>query len=263
MIPLRYIEEWRQNANWIENIQVEQDLIITRALIEVYSDAFLAERLAFRGGTALHKLFVQPPARYSEDIDLVAVNPAPIGEILDHLRKALSFIEGAKVNVDRGDPMTAMYYRFLSEDNTPGRMRLKIEINCREHITVFGHKKVNFEMANSWFTGSAGICTYELEELLGTKLRALYQRRKGRDLFDLWYCLAKMNLVPSKIIHTFHEYIHASGIKISRAEFLDNMEAKIIDTDFRNDVTGLLSPDIPFDMDTAYNKVKSTLLEVL
>lgn len=263
MIPLRYIDEWRQNANWIENIQVEQDLIITRALIEIYSDAFLAERLAFRGGTALHKLFVQPPARYSEDIDLVAITPAPVGEILDHLRKALSFIEEARVKVDRHDPMTAMYYRFLSEDNPPRRMRLKIEINCRENLTVFGHKKVNFEMANSWFSGSSGLCTYELEELLGTKLRALYQRKKGRDLFDLWYGLTKMNLDPAKIIHTFHEYTHASGIKISRAEFLANMEAKIIDNDFRNDVTGLLSPDIAFNMDTAYNVVRSSLLESL
>jgi predicted nucleotidyltransferase component of viral defense system len=65
VIPRRYIAEWRQQVNWIENIQVEQDLIIARALVEIYSDTFLAERLAFRGGTALHKLFVQPPARYT------------------------------------------------------------------------------------------------------------------------------------------------------------------------------------------------------
>ncbi|MGH2469017.1 MAG: nucleotidyl transferase AbiEii/AbiGii toxin family protein [Chloroflexota bacterium] len=40
-------------------------------------------------------------------------------------------------------------------------------------------------MKSPWFTGSADVPTFALEELLGTKLRALYQRRKGRDLFDL------------------------------------------------------------------------------
>ena len=41
-------------------------------------------------------------------------------------------------------------------------------------------------MENSWFTGSAELTTYHFEELLGTKLRALYQRKKGRDLYDLY-----------------------------------------------------------------------------
>ena len=39
-------------------------------------------------------------------------------------------------------------------------------------------------MENSWFSGRCELTTYALEELLGTKLRALYQRAKGRDLFD-------------------------------------------------------------------------------
>ena len=87
MIPRRYIEEWKEFANWNENFQVEQDLIITRALIAIYNDDFLKEKLAFRGGTALHKLFLNPLARYSEDIDLVQIKAAPIGEVIDHLRK--------------------------------------------------------------------------------------------------------------------------------------------------------------------------------
>ena len=53
MIPRRYINEWRENVNWNEDIQVEQDLIITRALIAIYNDDFLKEKLAFRGGTNL------------------------------------------------------------------------------------------------------------------------------------------------------------------------------------------------------------------
>ncbi len=80
MIPRDYVTEWRAHAPWVDDAQVEQDLVISRALVELFSDPMLCDRLAFRGGTALHKLFLRPPARYSEDIDLVQVRPAPIGE---------------------------------------------------------------------------------------------------------------------------------------------------------------------------------------
>lgn len=71
MIPQSYITAWRKKAPWQEDFQVEQDMVIERALIEIYNEPFLKERLAFRGGTALHKLYLSPAARYSEDIDLV------------------------------------------------------------------------------------------------------------------------------------------------------------------------------------------------
>src|SRR5690554_1114641 len=66
MIPQWYITAWRKQAPWQENYQVEQDLIIQRALIALFGDEFIKERLAFPGGTALHKLFLAPTARYSE-----------------------------------------------------------------------------------------------------------------------------------------------------------------------------------------------------
>lgn len=51
MIPQAYITEWSAKVPWQTNEQVEQDLIICRALVEIFSDNFLADRLAFRGGT--------------------------------------------------------------------------------------------------------------------------------------------------------------------------------------------------------------------
>ncbi len=78
MIPKPHIAKWQQYAPWKEFAQIEQDLIISRALVEIFSDDFLRENLAFRGGTALHKLYLNPSARYSEDIDLVQIKPGPI-----------------------------------------------------------------------------------------------------------------------------------------------------------------------------------------
>jgi hypothetical protein len=78
MIPEYYIQQWREYAPWNEPYMVEQDLIICRALVCIFSDEFLASQLAFRGGTALHKLYLSPQPRYSEDIDLVQITPGPI-----------------------------------------------------------------------------------------------------------------------------------------------------------------------------------------
>lgn len=78
MLPRRYIDEWKEFAPWPEDAQVEQDLIIEKSLLELFADSFLQERLAFRGGTAIHKLFLKPQVRYSEDIDLVQIRSEPI-----------------------------------------------------------------------------------------------------------------------------------------------------------------------------------------
>ncbi|MCX6252260.1 MAG: nucleotidyl transferase AbiEii/AbiGii toxin family protein [Bacteroidetes bacterium] len=263
MIPRRYIDEWKEYVYWNDNTQVEQDLIITRALVAIYNDDFLKGKLAFRGGTALYKLFLIPPARYSEDIDLVQIKAAPIGEILNHLRKSLSFIVAEKVTVNRGNSMTAMNYRYLADGAPPQRMKLKIEINCREHLAVYNYKDVNISIANTWFSGSAYVKTYEPEELLGTKLRALYQRSKGRDLFDLWYALIQLKLDTGKIIHAYYEYLTSTGAKIRKEDFIANVNSKIQDDNFRKDILGILQPDINFDIDVAYNVVKTEILEKL
>lgn len=92
MIPQQYITEWSEIAPWKANEQVEQDLIISRTLVELFSDEFIAERVAFRGGTAIHKLYLEPQPRFSEDIDLVQISAEPIGSTINKIRKLLSFL---------------------------------------------------------------------------------------------------------------------------------------------------------------------------
>lgn len=89
MIPRANITAWRKTAPWPDNSQVEQDLVITRALVELFARPTVAEQAVFRGGTALHKLFFFPPGRYSEDIDLVQRTAGPIGPLVDEIRAVL------------------------------------------------------------------------------------------------------------------------------------------------------------------------------
>lgn len=102
MLPRSEVLAWRQVAPWSDEADVEQDLILTRALFDIFGDPWLADRLAFRGGTALHRLYLAPVARYSEDIDLVQRNPEPIGPTLDRLRARLGWI--GKIRSDIGTP---------------------------------------------------------------------------------------------------------------------------------------------------------------
>lgn len=184
MIPQAHITAWRATAPWGDDAQVEQDLVLSRAVVEVFAESDLADHLALRGGTALNKLYLDPPSRYSEDIDLVQAKPVAIGDVLDGIRRRLDSWLG-RPKRSSSEASVTLTYRFESELPPVRPLRLKIEINTREHFAVLGYHQRPFVVTNPWFAGKTVVTTYLLDELMGTKLRALYQRRKGRDLFDL------------------------------------------------------------------------------
>lgn len=258
MIPKAYITAWRNKAPWQEDYQVEQDLVIERALMAIYADDFLRERLAFRGGTALHKLHLAPAVRYSEDIDLVQIKAEPFGPVIDRLREALSFLGDNPVRKQKQHNNT-LVYKFNSEEDIP--LRLKVEVNCREHHTIYGIKEVRYTMDSEWYKGKALIPTYELAELLSTKMRAMYQRSKGRDLFDMWYAITQTSVDPAKILEAWNFYMKHEDHRTSKQEFMDNMEKKIADKDFAGDMNGLLRAGIEYDTEQAYQFIKENLLE--
>ncbi len=261
MIPQAYITEWSNYVPWQTNEQVEQDLVICRALVEIFSHKFLADSLAFRGGTALHKLYLQPQPRYSEDIDLVQIRAEPIKETIQHLQKALAFL--GKSNVAQKNDNNTIIFRFDSEFAPVQHLKLKIETNCREHFTVLGWEKKAFAVKSSWFNGQCDLTTYKIEELLGTKLRALYQRRKGRDLYDLWKALKHCKFNPDLIIQSYKEYMKFSLEKPipTQKEFLLNVEKKKTDDDFLGDITALLRPDEKYNHEGAFKLIIETLIE--
>lgn len=257
MIPQSYITAWRKQAPWQENYQVEQDLIIQRALIALFKDEFIKERLAFRGGTALHKLFLFPAARYSEDIDLVQVKAEPFGAIIDRIREQLSFL--GKPRIKQKEHNNTIVYSILSEDDVP--IKLKIEVNTREHFSVYGLQNVLVKIDSEWDSAEALVPTYSLDELLATKLRALYQRKKGRDLFDLWYALNNADVNITKVIEAWKYYMNEEGKEVTQKEFIENMEKKIEDADFIGDMNGLLRNGIAYDINEGYEFVKTNLLK--
>ena len=262
MINRESILSWNEQVPWETHAKVEQDLLICRCLVAIYSDEFLASQLAFRGGTALHKLYLSPQPRYSEDIDLVQIHPGPIKDILYRLGEVLDFMPDRVTKPKRYN--NTMLFRMESEIPPTVPIRLKVEINCYEHFDVLGLVKKPFSVENSWFTGQAELTTYNFNELLGTKMRALYQRKKGRDLFDLYVGLTAGQYNADEILQCYKRYMSFVVEKPpTYKQFLNNIEMKMTDLEFLGDTTGLIHSEMAYDPVAAYQLVKETLIDGL
>jgi predicted nucleotidyltransferase component of viral defense system len=256
MIPKIFIEKWRQNAPWQTLEMVEQDLIINRALVCLYNNLEISSSLIFRGGTALHKLYLKPSARYSEDLDFVQKKSEPIGKIIDAVRSSLGWLgEPSRLLTERS---AKLIYKYISVNNL--LMKLKIEINTTEHFQVKNVTKMQFAFDSEWFSGECQVKVNQLEELMATKIRALYQRRKGRDLFDLWMVFSKGFADVDEALKIFKKYCGHEGIKISKNLFLQNLELKRLNKDFQSDMNILLPHRIQWNFDEAFEYVKNKII---
>lgn len=242
MIPMMNIIAWGNVVPWAEQRQIEQDLIISRAIIDLFADPFLRDQLRFRGGTALNKLHFPAPIRYSEDIDLVRTTPGPIGPILDRVRELLEPWLG-RGNFEQSQVAPKLRFRVPAEDAAAAaQIRLKVEINTWEIDAYDTPHVVPFRVDNPWFTGVAEIATFSREEMLATKLRALLQRNKGRDLFDLAHGLDVFDgLNAARVVDCFGRYLQRSEMRISRAEAEQRMFAKLNNPGFLADMRPLLA----------------------
>lgn len=131
MIPQAFITEWQARAPWPQPSQVEQDLILSRLMIEIATRAPLAEELVMRGGTCLHKLHLPEPYRYSEDLDYVRRTKTGVGIYLDALRELAADVGLEVHSVEQ--KLTFVHVILDAEPTTaPGRIRIKIETNIAE-----------------------------------------------------------------------------------------------------------------------------------
>jgi predicted nucleotidyltransferase component of viral defense system len=248
LIPAAYVQAWNAQAPWPDARQVEQDLIICRALCDLFNAPVLKGKIAFRGGTAINKLLFKQPLRYSEDIDLVQVKAEAIGATVDAIREALSWL--GKCQSGQAGHSMHLVFKFTPEADAQTTLKLKVEINTREHSPLFGIKSYPFAVDSDWYRGKAEIASFEPEELFGTKLRALLQRRKNRDLFDLHHGLDQLALDPDKLMACFEHYLALEGKPITRAAAEQRMLEKLTRS-LTEDIGPLLPAGIRFNDDDA------------
>lgn len=260
MIPAAHIQAWSTQAPWPDARQVEQDLIICRALCDLFNAPALQGKIAFRGGTAINKLLFKRPMRYSEDIDLVQIQAEAIGTTVDAIRDALSWL--GQFRREQAGHSMHLIYRFPPESDPQAVLKLKVEINTREHGSLLGIRHYPFSIENDWFSGQTDIASFEPEELFGTKLRAFLQRRKNRDLFDLHEGWKQLGLDGDKLVACFEHYLALEGKVISRANAEETMLKKLVKS-LIEDVSPLLPAGVTFTEDDAIDAFGMVWTELL
>lgn len=260
MIPQSFLQAWSATAPWPDFRQIEQDLIISRALCDLFNAPALRGKIAFRGGTAINKLLFQRPLRYSEDIDLVQTQPEPIGTTVDAIRDALAWLGG--FNRNQAGHSMHLVFRFAPEADLQSTLKLKVEINTREHENLFGIRQYPFSVENDWYRGQAEIASFEPEELFGTKLRALLQRRKNRDLFDLAQGLEQLGMDVDKLVACFDHYLALEDTSITRAEAEQRMLQKLTRS-LTEDIAPLLPAGVRFDDADALRAFERVWVELI
>ncbi len=234
MIPRLDLVVWSDVAGWPSIDQVEQDLVLSRLIVEVAQDPYLGEELVFRGGTCLHKLYDTGSGRYSEDLDYVRRSQ---GGIADLTRAVTGIGERLGMEVRTRIGRHPKIYLRAPFESGSGTMRVKIEVNTFERSPARPLVHARHAVSSPWFTGEAEVQTFDLAELVATKIRALFQRSKGRDIFDLWLAITRLGVTPEDLVACFGPY-RPDGYTGRRAEL--NLREKLRSEAFRDDLRDLV-----------------------
>jgi predicted nucleotidyltransferase component of viral defense system len=262
---------------WSTQHQVEQDLLLCRAMVALFDDAFLSGQIAMRGGTLLHKVHLAPASRYSEDIDLVVVGTRPEEHIRRAVRRVLTDVLGtpkasvwgtiklALRNSVKPSRVLRMTYSIPSIIESGRMLDIVVEANVTERKPHLSVVEIPFSFSFRDKSIQTKIKGYDIHEMLGTKMRAMFQRKRERDLFDLYWALTKSTtpVNPSAIIESFQHYMKQEGTRADRAEFVGILEAHLKDRGFCSDMEPLLRSGISYDPQSAGSYIKTNLLSLL
>lgn len=247
MIPAPVLTQWRQRAPWGEDLQVAQDLLLSLLAIRVARHPTLSDALLWRGGTALHKLHLDRARRYSEDLDYVLISRTSHTAVADALKAIVARLD---MQCDR-DEVSSTRIKLWASVDVPaagGAVRIKFEVNCADADPCLDLLHLPYEVQTRVWDEETEILTYQTPELIGTKFRALAQRRKGRDLWDLWFARRQLPIDDEILASAADHYLAHEGI--TPTELRQRVAAHRRDPDFGQDVEPLTGGlDDGFDVD--------------
>lgn len=278
-----HLTAWQSHAPWPKRSQIEQDLRLSRGVAAIFADPVLSEYLAMRGGTVLHKGHLAPAARYSEDIDLVLVKEMKTDMLDQSLRRVLTPVLGqpddsliadawlAIRNVLKPSRILRTVYKFvplgLRKEET-----IKVEVNLNESAALYPLVNVDIDVLDD--DGEmlrAAARSYDINEMLGTKTRALMQREQGRDLYDLFHAwqISAAGATPYTVdgqqaMEAFAWYLEKEGTHMGADEANALLDARVRKESFQRDMDTLLRPGLPkYDVDAAAAVVRAAYFEHL
>lgn len=252
----------QQTVQWPELYQVEQDLLLSLAMTGIFNDAFLSSQVAMRGGTVLHKVHLAPAVRYSEDIDLVAVGERPESHIKRALMRVLRPVLGkeksstwawlklAVRNAAKPSRILRCVFKVQSVVEPARTLTIEVEVNVTERTPRFELQRLPFSLTFRGEPRAASIVSFNVNEMLATKMRATFQRKKGRDLFDLYWALTAQSALPvdtAQVLDAFRHYMKEESTTVPRSEFLAHLEGCLADkVGFCRDMDPLLKKSLNY-----------------
>ncbi len=280
MLSQRDVAQWAQVAPWSNIEQVEQDLLITRVVHAIFTDPVLSTQVAMRGGTVLHKVHLAPAARYSEDVDLVAVGNGSADSLMRALEQVVKPVMGtgpsrdffadvrlAFRNVASKSEIGRQTYEFVPVGSTIKTGELKVEINMTERQPVFDLVTLPVTVPFPEGATTINIVSFDVNEMLGTKMRALLQREQGRDLFDLAHAWTTCTtpghphrIDGPRVVQAFQEYMRREETEMTRDEFDAKLTRKLALNRFRADLRDVLADHVVYDVDAAAQIVRDHYL---
>ncbi len=280
MISQQQIAAWRPYAPWSDDLMVEQDYLLTKAVEAIFSDHKLKNQLAMRGGTVLHKAHLAPASRYSEDIDLVLTATRSHQGIREDIARVLMPLLGGPAesfdtkvrltvrNLVAKSKIARLNYVYEPASMHAAMATLKIEVNLNERKPLYQLTTVHIDAPQE--PGSVSkvpVVSYDLDEMLGTKMRALIQREHGRDLYDLWKALqtiatpsAAHRVNPQRVGEAFRYYLKQEGTSYSRDAIGAIVERRMQSRKFLGDMNGYLPQGGKYDPKQAHQEFCDVLL---
>ncbi len=183
----------------------------------------------FKGGTAIKLLFGS--RRFSEDLNFTTkLDEKSLKQVITRVKTSL-LPEFPNLTVKELDTFTGYSAKlYLPTEISSQDLTIKLDFSQRENVL----EKMSSPLETLLPTATTAVVEHlSAREILSEKIRALTERTKGRDLFDLWYLLSKqIPLNISFVKKKFAYYQEDFSVK-SLVEKVEKWPEKEIDSDLR------------------------------
>jgi predicted nucleotidyltransferase component of viral defense system len=251
------IRVWADSQGIPDLLFAELDYRLVKTLEAFYIDDFLSKRLCMKGGTAINKLYLHEASRLSVDLDFNQIGPKEevLRERRDIRERIVELLEKQDSSYEIHSEHMYEQTRIKSRYKTVAGpiWNFKIEISHVERFPIVSLVKKQAKTPD----GLADVVTYTLEELTATKLRALFERFKGRDIYDLYF-ISQLKPDPTVIRKMFLYYFYRSCKVFNPKVHYKNLIKRYESGNYTDDVTAFVKPTFTFDLTKAAKDVIST-----
>ena len=256
MLDLKTVDLFAFRSGIVDRTIVEREIILTYVL-KILNEKNLLDRLAFKGGTCIRKVYLGSSGRFSMDLDFSAKEAIdPEDAILDLMDVFNAEYYGISFHLHDEWRMTQNGLSFTVEPsyshawNDSGGFQLQVSLRELPTLDIENKLLLPQSYYNDMEFNPPSIQCLNIVEVLAEKIRAAYQRAKVRDLYDLYYYSSKpynRSLVRTLTVIKLWQV----NDPFNPAKFLERLQSESYDW---NDLKSLVNKNIEINETDIINK---------